>query len=231
MIAMENIYYRAGVSVCVHCKSNAHHNWYKVCTLHDYNNSKVRFEDAQKLEISHLVRDSEAYFCTIKGLHAAVCDSCRKVTLWIGNNIIYPKTGQAVAPHKDMPKEVREIYKEASLIVNDSPRASAALLRLALQILCKALGESGKNIDADIASLVRKGLPSEIQQWMDTLRVIGNEAVHPGTYDKVDNIQTAKKLFTILNLIVTHMITNKNELDELYNGLPAEKLAGIKNRK
>ncbi|WP_424033423.1 DUF4145 domain-containing protein [Methylocella sp.] len=49
-----------------------------------------------------------------------------------------------------------------------------------MQKLCVELGEKGKNIDDDIANLVKKGLSPELQQALDILRVIGNEAVHHG---------------------------------------------------
>ena len=40
---------------------------------------------------------------------------------------------------------------------------------------CGHLGESGKNINDDIAALVKKGLNLMIQQSLDVVRVIGNE--------------------------------------------------------
>ena len=41
----------------------------------------------------------------------------------------------------------------------------------------------GKDINADIAALVQDGLTERVQKALDTVRVIGNKAVHPGTLD------------------------------------------------
>jgi hypothetical protein len=68
------------------------------------------------------------------------------------------------------------------------------------------LGESGTNINSDIASLVKKGLNPKIQKSLDVVCVIGNEAVHPGTIDLRDNTDVAIQLCKIINIVTEAMI-------------------------
>lgn len=130
--------------------------------------------------------------------------------------MIHPTGGAALLPSPDMPEDVKQDYEEARSILSISPRAAAALLRLAVQRLCKHLGEPGDNINADIASLVRKGLPVQLQRALDSLRVAGNNAVHPGQLDIYDNADVATRLFGLLNIIVDNQITQPRAIDELY---------------
>jgi len=49
--------------------------------------------------------------------------------------MIHPRKLTAPIPHSDMPDDVKEIYEEARNISDISPRAAAALLRVALEKL------------------------------------------------------------------------------------------------
>lgn len=158
------------------------------------------------------------------------CSHCKKYSIWIKDKMVYPVVSLAPLPSDDMPDDVKTDYIEAASIVEASPRASSALLRLALQKLMPHLGEKGKKIDEDIESLVNKGLPTEIQQSLDLVRVIGNESVHPGELDLKDDRETAYFLFGLLNYIVRDRITKPKEIDDLYRKLPQKKLDGINNR-
>jgi hypothetical protein len=148
------------------------------------------------------------------------CQCCGKKIIWIDNTYIYPDI-IVEEPNADMPEPVKQLYKEAGAIYNKSPRAACALLRLAIDRICNALGETDKDINKNIGALVKKGLPLSVQQALDVVRVVGNKAVHPGqiAFD-VDDKGTATMLMHLLNIIVERMITEPNEINSLYQGLP-----------
>jgi hypothetical protein len=129
-----------------------------------------------------------------------------------------------------MPDDVRADYLEAASVFGRSPRATAALLRLALQKLMVALSLPGKKIDADIATLVAGGLPEEVQQALDYLRVIGNESVHPGELDLNDTPELAHALFGMLNFVVEDRIERPRTIARLYGEIPAKNRGWIKER-
>ncbi len=129
-----------------------------------------------------------------------------------------------------MPNEPKADYEEARSVVQVSPRGAVALLRLAVQKLMVALGQPGKNINADIGALVSEGLPKRVQQALDTLRVTGNNAVHPGQIDLTDNRDTAVALFGLMNYIVEQQITQAKEQDAIYEALPESSLSQIEKR-
>lgn len=129
-----------------------------------------------------------------------------------------------------LPPDIAQDYDEARAILNLSPRGAAALLRLAVQKLCIHLGEKGIRIDDDIASLVKKGLSPLVQRSLDVVRVIGNEAVHPGEMNMRDDQATALRLLDLVNLISDQMISHPKAVDDLYSKLPPGKLKAIDRR-
>ncbi len=158
------------------------------------------------------------------------CAHCSNFSLWHNRLMIYPNSGSAPLPNSDLPKDIKDDYEEARSIVSLSPRGAAALLRLAIQKLCKHLGEKGHDLNADIKNLVKKGLHSNIQKSLDFVRVIGNNAVHPGQIDLKDNVKIAEKLFVLVNLISEAMITQPKHVDELYESLPQVQKEAINKR-
>jgi len=165
--------------------------------------------------------------------YRAICAHCKQYSFWLvtGTNltglelrkgeILYPDFGSAPLPAEDMPEDVKKDYEEAARIFIKSPRGAAALLRLGLQKLCIHLGEEGKNINTDIRSLVEKGVFSgQVVKVADTLRITGNNAVHPGQISDEDFDRAAGKMFDLINFIVKKAITEPKELDELYQLMP-----------
>lgn len=159
------------------------------------------------------------------------CEHCHKNIFWFNNSIIYPNQSFIEVPNEDLSNEIKNDYIEASNIVNNSPRAAAALLRLAIQKLCIQLGEKGKDLDTDIGNLVKKGLNIQVQKSLDTLRVVGNNAVHPGQIDINDNKELVVKMFSLINFISEKMITEPKEIDQLYSDiLPENAKEHVKER-
>lgn len=166
----------------------------------------------------------------LDNLSASVCYACNDVSLWVGDRLIYPANLLSVSPNPDLPPEITTTFNEARRIANESPRGAAALLRLCVQLLCAHLGEKGKKIDDDIASLVKKGLSPIVQKSLDIVRVIGNDAVHPGTIDLNDDRETALSLFDLINSIAEQMISHPKKVESLYSKLPEGKRKAIEKR-
>lgn len=144
--------------------------------------------------------------------------------------MIVPSEAPVPPAHVDMPEVCQMDYDEARAIVAVSPRAAAALLRLAVQKLMVPLGEKGKNINDDIGALVARGLPRQVQQALDFCRVIGNNAVHPGEIEINDTPEIAHNLFAMLNFIVEDRITRPKHIQSLYDQLPEAARKGIAAR-
>lgn len=162
-------------------------------------------------------------------LKICMCEHCSKNCLWIDNEYIYPDRGVVPHPNTDMPAEVQTDYEEAARIYTKSPRGAAALLRLAIQKLMKGLGQPGKNINDDIAALVASGLPPQIQQALDVVRVTGNNAVHPGQLDAND-VGVAEQLFPLVNVIVQYQISLPSQIQAMYEELPEKDKVAIVKR-
>ena len=183
--------------------------------------SKLVFLESSDISIRH----------DVNNLFLSKCYNCKKITVWVHDYPVFPdfeKSGED--PNQDLAEEIIGDYEEARAVINESPRAAAALLRLCIQKLCKQLGESGKNINQDIGNLVKKGLNPLVQQSLDIVRVIGNEAVHPGVMDLIDNRDTALRLLELVNSIAEQMISHPNKVGDLYNQLPKDKRAEIEKR-
>ncbi|MGI8440773.1 MAG: DUF4145 domain-containing protein [Thermoleophilaceae bacterium] len=163
-------------------------------------------------------------------MNSALCGHCRKRSYWLGERMVEPVAALGPLPHPDMPEDPKMDYLEASVIGSLSPRGAGGLLRLALQKLSKELGEKGENLNADIGNLVKQGLSPVVQQSLDALRVIGNNAVHPGEIDLKDDRETVFALFSSLNVIVEQLIAGPKQARELYGTLPRAARDAISKR-
>lgn len=161
-------------------------------------------------------------------IQAAMCVCCQRVTIWEPTDgevrMVYPYESPAPEPNADLPTDVLKDYQEAAAVVSLSPRAAAALLRLCVQRLCIYFGEPGKKIHEDIKSLAKKGkLNSTIELAMHTVRIAGNESVHPGELNLDDDPDLVQSLFEFVNLIAEVAITQPSRVREMLSRMPADK--------
>jgi len=165
-------------------------------------------------------------------LNVSKCFECKKIAVWIHENLIHPPTRTGSPPNQDMPEDIIKDFEEARSILALSPRGAAALLRLCVQKLCQhILGKKSKDLDTDIGTLVAQGLNPLIQKSLDAVRVTGNEAVHPGLLDLNDNSDVAKQLFDLVNKIAEQMITQPTAIEQLYDRVvPESKKEHIRKR-
>jgi hypothetical protein len=92
---------------------------------------------------------------------------------------VYPRTSSRAPLSNDVPDEFAEDYREACLVLNDSPKASAALSRRCLQHLIHEKASIKKrNLDQEIDELIKQ-LPPYLANDVDAIRTVGNFAAHP----------------------------------------------------
>lgn len=191
---------------CIHCGVFAAQNW----------------QSFFYKESGHFYRSSNLRYC--------ICSHCHEWSYWYENRMMVPSEAPVPPAHQDMPKECIDEYNEARDIVARSPRASSALLRLAVQKLMSVLGETGENINNDIGKLVKKGLPIQVQRALDYCRVVGNNAVHPGEINLNDTPEIAHNLFNMINYIVEDQITRPKHIQDLYEELPEGAKKAVEKR-
>lgn len=221
---------------CPHCQVIAQQDWKETKQLgnifnnlnnHIYLDYRSNIQNYQQEAIQMYIQHSNTIiernlnFILPENFAISECQSCNNFCVWVDKQIVFPKSIPVDAPNSDMNEDVQDLYNEAALILSDSPKGSTALLRLALQKLLEQLGERG-NINTSIGNLVQRGLSTKIQQALDVIRVIGNNAVHPGEINLDDNIEVATKLFKIINIIAQDMITHPKEIEDIYDDLLPE---------
>jgi hypothetical protein len=245
---------------CPHCTAVAHQSWFKLF-LSGYSSdehpfvpasdvlqridqerliesqAKAKFKDYFKKRLSGLPfverQESDSFLRSqLDNSWASRCYSCEEFSLWVGDKLIWPNRKYLTAPNPDMPNEIKTDFVEAAAIVDLSARGAAALLRLCIQKIVIHLGEKGDNLNFDIGELVRKRkITKEIQEALDVVRVVGNNAVHPGVINFSDSKAVASKLFSLVNVIVEATIATPKHIAAMFETVvPEEKRAAIAKR-
>lgn len=207
--------FQLGMFTCPHCNALSHMDWSALVP------SAARSSGETWVYSSICVCNKECYW-----LHdgASMAGNQAKGTL------IYPSNSNAPHPHEDMPPDIAADFEEARSVFTQSPRSSAALLRLCLEKLCAHLLGEHNQINVQIKKLVGKGLPVEVQQALDATRIVGNNAIHIIELDIAKNPDLAGTLFGLINFIVDNRISQPAKIRQFYEQMPKGALEAIEKR-
>jgi hypothetical protein len=140
-------------------------------------------------ESHEITRDNEG----IWRLEYCYCANCEKIIIKLKNirpggpglvggwkeYMVWPRSIARAPLPKEVPEQFASDYREACLVLSDSPKASAALSRRCLQhLLREVAGVKPSNL-ADEIEEVMKSLPSHLAKAIDAVRNLGNFAAHP----------------------------------------------------
>ena len=152
----------------------------------------------------------------VQNASISYCLNCNEMCLWVSDQLVWPRRAGDPEPKLHAPPDVPRDADEASQTLDASPRGAAALLRLAVDKVCKGLGESGGSPKDDIAALVQEDLDARVQKVLDAMRIIESNAVPAGQIGVEDKRATAEALFGLVNLICEKMIMEPRHLQALY---------------
>lgn len=165
---------------CPHCLESFHD---------EFHDTDLIFRSARLVE-----RIPDKPNQTYWAVRTRICPACGEAIVVLlahrfniaGNRFVVPimawPRGISRAPlPPSVPQKYADDYREACLVLTDSPKASAALSRRCLQLLLRdeakvAPSDLSKEIDAVLAVNV---LPASTAQAIDAVRHLGNFAAHP----------------------------------------------------
>ena len=220
---------------CPSCGAYAHQTWYQtqVLRLDDETTELVPDEQAENptlQALSNLTRALSPATVVSSQFRVSHCERCTELAVWMHERLLWPHGGSAPPPNVDLPEQVADDYREAAAIAHDSPRGAAALLRLAVEKLCRHLVSPHKNLYDCIRILVAKGLEPGSSKPSTMSGVIGNNAVHPDNIDRRDDAPTVATLFNLVNVIAEQTITRPKQMQTMYDTLPATERRKVEAR-
>lgn len=149
--------------------------------------------DFQKVDVGYCGRNEHYHYYWRVYHHQ--CPACDQPIVFLayesdygsgvsGNNakqwLVFPKGGARPPAPPEVPTVIANDYNEATLVISDSPAASAALSRRCLQHLLSERGVTkSDNLSKAIDDALASGLPTHVAENLDAIRNVGNFAAHP----------------------------------------------------
>ena len=188
---------------CPHCKVVSQQRWDSITTFH------VKGHNYVKGEINIQTRKDG------KNFHMSICDRCSIPSFWLEEDMIYPISNPYPEPNDDLSEQAKIMYNKAASVATICSEAACAMLRKVLEIMLNDIGKSG-TIYKMIGDLKKEGLDDDLVDDLNIVRVIGNQAVHPGTIDFNDTVEV-DMLFELINDLSDVLITKPKTRKERRN--------------
>ena len=167
----------------------------------------------------------------IEGFKVSKCSHCHQLIIWNYRKMLFPRKMTVPDPSNDISDNIKEIYIEAGEVPIDSPRASGALIRIALELLLQSINKNTMGLNENINKLIESQIPVQLIKALTILRVNGNDIMHTGEIKILEKKEDVTYLFDLFNMIVEELITRPRKLDESYNRIPESKRKQIENKK
>ncbi len=165
---------------CPFCGAFAKQHWYAV-------GSGTEINEDGRLVSGHIfnsIADSKYALCK--------CENCVNYAAWYlvfesGSDtgtpiMVYPKSMSRAFDLSHVPQQHASDYTEACLVLNYSPKASAALSRRCLQAMLREQGFNDKNLEREITNAIASNkFPTDLNDCLDAVRHFGNIAAHSTT--------------------------------------------------
>jgi len=153
------------------------------------------------------------------------CSHCNQRSFWEeeGKIIIFPFVKkQQINP--DLNEKIKDTLKQAILILEDSPPAAAAMLRLSLEMICDELNAEGGNLFEKICSIYEKEHIKVSTRAMHLVRIIVGNSIHfPPKIDLGDSEEIAKTLLGLIDIIAERVLTEPKKINDLWAKIPESK--------
>lgn len=128
-------------------------------------------------------------------INSTICPTCKQIIVkliekprvWFVGDLlttkitVYPKKTSKEPLNPLVDKNIRTDYVQALAVIDDSPKASAALSRRCLQnLLVEKANVRNNSLDKQIQEVLKSNqLPHHLAKQMHVIRKIGNFATHP----------------------------------------------------
>ncbi|MDZ5634448.1 DUF4145 domain-containing protein [Janthinobacterium sp. GMG1] len=162
---------------CPHCQVEIHENFFSLPIRPP--NSNIGYVGKH---------DGDFAYWVVEGMACPACgEAILKLRRGLGalfgsekEYLVYPKKATRANAPKEVPQLIANDFNESCLVLEDSPKASAALSRRCLQATLRDKGYKQHDLVKAIqAAIDSNQLPTSVSENLDAVRNIGNFAAHP----------------------------------------------------